>query len=135
MLDVATITTPRCEQLLEQPAQDHRVGDVRHLEFVEAEKRRFVGDRMRHGRNGIVARLAHEFGTLGAYFRIEIAPFVDARVHLLMKALKCTRRFFAMGALSKNMSISMDLPRPTSPQMIKPARGFGAAEQRPPAGL
>ena len=68
------------EQLLEQPSEDHRVGDIGHLEFVEAEKRRVIGDGVRHGCNGIVAGLAHEFGSFGARFRIEIAPFVDARV-------------------------------------------------------
>ena len=34
-----------------------------------------------------------------------------------MKAWKCTRRLAPTGAMEKNKSISIDLPRPTSPQM------------------
>jgi hypothetical protein len=33
-----------------------------------------------------------------------------------MNTWTCTRRFLAIGAESKNRSISMDLPRPTGPQ-------------------
>ena len=33
-----------------------------------------------------------------------------------MKTWKWMRRFLAAGAVSKNRSISMDLPRPTGPQ-------------------
>ena len=34
-----------------------------------------------------------------------------------MNSWKWTRRFFATGASAKNRSISIDLPRPTGPQM------------------
>ena len=37
-----------------------------------------------------------------------------------MKAWKCTRRFLPTSAASKNMSISMDLPRPTPPPDVEP---------------
>ena len=33
-----------------------------------------------------------------------------------MKTWKCTRRFFSTSEVSKNRSISADLPRPTGPQ-------------------
>ena len=50
------------EQLLEQPAEDHRVRDVGHLEFVEREQRRLRRDPLGDRRDRIVARIAHEFG-------------------------------------------------------------------------
>ena len=34
-----------------------------------------------------------------------------------MNSWKCTRRFLAIGTSAKNRSISIDLPRPTGPQM------------------
>ena len=37
----------------EQAAQDHRIGNIRHLKFVEAEKAGFIRDLARHGRNGV----------------------------------------------------------------------------------
>ena len=43
------------EQRLEQPAEDHRVGDVGDAEFIEAQEPRFARERIRHGLDGIVA--------------------------------------------------------------------------------
>ncbi|MEZ5764592.1 MAG: hypothetical protein R3D69_10250 [Xanthobacteraceae bacterium] len=44
--DVATTTMP-IEKPREQPAEDHRVGDIGHMEFVEAQQPRLVEDRAR----------------------------------------------------------------------------------------
>ncbi len=41
------------EQLLEEPPEDHRVGDVGDLELVEAEQRRLAGDRLGDRRDRI----------------------------------------------------------------------------------
>ncbi len=72
---------PGLEQLLEQPRQDHRVGDILHLEFVEAEKLGFAHDRRGDGRDRIAAagllavgvdalmHFAHEFVEVDAALR------------------------------------------------------------------
>ena len=72
------------EQRLEQPAEDHGVGDVVHLEFVEAQQR------------GLSA-IASATGGTGSSSLISPCFFSGARhgcgVHVLHEWWKCTRRF------------------------------------------
>ena len=99
------------EQRLEQARQDHGVGDVGDLELVEAEQPRFAGD------------LACAIGTMvSASGGAPLAASSSRRrcrrsCTSSMNSWKCTRRFLAIGASAKNRSISIDLPRPTGPQM------------------
>jgi hypothetical protein len=58
-LDVATIGHASVEQLLEQAAEDHGVGDLRDVEFVEAEQARLIGDVLGGGRDRIIAGIAN----------------------------------------------------------------------------
>jgi hypothetical protein len=64
------------EQRVEQAAEDHRVGDVRHVELVEAQQAGLAGDAVGHllQRVGFVLRFLRSFCTS------------------CMKAWKCTRR-------------------------------------------
>lgn len=100
------------EQRLEQPPDDHGVGDVQDLQLVQAQEpgRRSDAARQLGQRVGLLAprRLAHWWTSLWTS---------------RMNSWKWTRCLPAMVAVSKNRSISMDLPRPTSPKMYRPWRG------------
>ena len=97
------------EQLLEQPAEDHRVGDVVDRELVEAEQLDLRSDRCGDRRDRIVAvRLAAlRFG----------ANACDALVHVAHEGMEMDAALRVVGAASKKRSMSSVLPRPTSPQM------------------
>ena len=62
------------EQPAEQPAEDHGVGDVGDVELVEAQQRRFLGQRVGHRRDRIVA--------LDLAVLLLLPPVVDAVVHV-----------------------------------------------------
>ncbi len=53
---------PLLEQGVEQPAQDHGVGDVGDLQLVKAQQPGLRGDQARNRRNGIVALVGPEHG-------------------------------------------------------------------------
>ena len=93
VLEVATTTTSRCEQGLEQPAQDHRIDDVVHLEFVEAQQGGFLGDLIRQRRDGVgdigvvaldgveaAMRVLHEFMEMDALFARHVRG-LEEQVH------------------------------------------------------
>ncbi len=103
-------------QLVEEAAEDHGVRRVLDLEFVEAQKARRLRDALRRRRDRIVARRAHEIGLALAFALGEAAPASDLGVDFLHEGEECTRRFGSTGAAAKNMSISIDLPRPTPPK-------------------
>ena len=103
------------EQRLEQPAKDHCVGNVVHLEFIEAQQRRFGRDPSASG--GIGSSISG-LALLNAWNRVW--TFCMKR----WKWMRCLRRTWAA---AKNRSISMDLPRPTSPTMYSP---FGCSRRR-----
>jgi hypothetical protein len=91
------------EQGLEQAAQDHGVGDVVDLEFVEAQQRRLRGDGVGERRDRVVAA------------RVGALPGVDTRADVLHEAVEMDAPLAGDVGGAKNRSISMDLPRPTSP--------------------
>jgi hypothetical protein len=109
-LEVAMTVMPS-EQGLEQAGQDHRVGDVGHLELVEAEQSRLPGRDLARDRHDGVGFRRRALGR-------ELPARLCSRAWTSsMNSWKCTRRFLATGASAKNRSISIDLPRPTGPQM------------------
>ncbi len=95
---------------LEQPRQNHCVGNVSDGEFIETQQPRLARQRFRHRRDWIVALHAPIFDLL--------ADGKDASMHIsAMKAWKCVRRLWLSSVSSKNMSMSAVLPRPTEPQI------------------
>ena len=64
------------EQRLEQPAEDHRIGDVVHLELVEAQQRRLGGDRIGQRRDRVVD------------VRVGALEGMEARVDVLHEAME-----------------------------------------------
>ena len=64
------------EQRLEQPAEDHRIGDVVDLELVEAQQRRFGGDRIGQRRDRVLA------------LRVGPLPGMNAAVRVLHEAVE-----------------------------------------------
>ena len=77
--------------MLEQAPQDHRVGDVGHVQLVEAEQRPLLRERLGHVRNGVsvavearrgdaLVRIDHELVEVAAQLRIEIGARIE-QVH------------------------------------------------------
>ena len=62
------------EQLLEQPAEDHGVGDVGDVEFVEAQHLGLVSQRLRHRGDGV--------GALALTLLLRLPLAEDALVHV-----------------------------------------------------
>ena len=99
------------EQHLEQARQDHGVGDVGDLELVEAEQPRLAGDLLGDRHDGV------GFGrrALGRQF---LAAAVQALLDFEHELVEMhAPLLLAIGTSAKNRSISIDLPRPTGPQM------------------
>ena len=83
------------EQGLEQPPKDHGVGDVRDLEFVEAEQSGALGHQIGHRRNGIVALVLAEPGApLGC---VACAPLADKSVDLAHEDMEVRAPLFRNG--------------------------------------
>ena len=98
------------EQPREQPAEDHRVGNVGDVEFVEAQKPSLVRDRGGREPDRIVV------GDLAGLELLRGSTCTRSCTSA-MNSWKCARRLRTTGEAAKNMSISMVLPRPTSPKM------------------
>ena len=71
---MATTTTPRSNELREQPPENHGVGDVGDVEFVEAEQPSFLRQLDRREADRILAGMLAEFHLL--------AQRVNALVHV-----------------------------------------------------
>ncbi len=90
------------EELLEQPAHDHGVGDVGHLKLVDTDERRVLGDLAGRASERIAGGL--------------LTGAVNGLMGLDHELLEVDAVFLLRGTLSKNRSISMVLPRPTGPR-------------------
>ena len=101
--------TLRAHKRLEQPAEDHGVGDVRDREFVEAQQRRFLDQVFGDGGDRIVA--------LDLVRLLFLAPGENALVDVGHEGVEMDAALQFDLDESKNRSISMVLPRPTDPQM------------------
>ena len=95
------------EQLREQPAENHGVGDIGDVEFVEAEQPGLLRELRRRQPDRIFAFVLAEFHLL--------PEGVNAFVHVEHEFVKMRAALARDRAASKKKSISMVLPRPTSP--------------------
>ena len=86
---------PVLEQGLEQPPQDHGVGDIRHLQLVETQQPGFGGDQFGDRRDGVVALMRAEHGLAG--LRIPLAPLFDQVVDAGHEGVEVRPRLSRLG--------------------------------------
>ena len=97
------------EQTREQAAENHRIGDIGDVEFVEAQQPALFGDRRRRRAGSDPRRRSRRPSAL--------AKHPHALVHVGHEFVEMRAPLARPPAASKNRSISMVLPRPTSPWM------------------
>ena len=111
------------EQLLEQPPQDHRIGDIGDLKFVEAEQRGLVRNRFGHRRDGIGMFAALTFR-------------MDARVNIDHESVEVHARFlFERGQLEEQIHQHGFSASDIAPDIDSARRGFGTEEEAAAAGF
>ena len=111
--EVATSVTPRRNRPCEQTRQDHRIGDVRDEELVEAQRR---------ARVPAMRRATSSRGCSRLLARREL------RVHAAHETIEVARaRARTNPSEAKNASISRVLPRPTPPHRYRPRGALAAA--------
>ena len=90
-----------------EPPENHGVGDVGDVKLIEAEQPGLVGQRVGDQPDRIFA-----FMLAALHF---LPDRVNAFVHVQHEFVKMRAALAPTGLASKNKSISMVLPRPTSP--------------------
>ena len=125
------------EQGLEQPAQDHRVGDVGDLELVEAEQARLGGDYVGHGRDRVVPLVLAEAGLAGV--AVALAPGVDQAVRLAHEDVEVGAPLLEAGGRFEEQVHQHGLAAPDGAHEVDAVRGFVVAAaqhgQDPALGL
>ena len=104
------------EQRLEQAPDDHRVGDVGDVHFIEAQQRRLVGDGSRDLGNGIAG--------------MRLAGLGDAVVHLGHELVEMRAALVAVGRRLEEQVHQHGLAAADGPEDVEPlGRRFGARQQ------
>ncbi len=121
------------EHRLEQPAQDHGVGDVGDLQLVEAQQARLIGDHIGHRRDRIVASGLTEPRVSGQ--GVALAPEIDEPVHLAHEGVEVDAPLGFYRSDLEEQVHQRRLAAPHRTPKVGAAHALGLSEQAPGLGL